>query len=358
MAKTIEGGPSGEMLTDYEKKCEMLKTTFNYYQMTPNDFLYRHNYSDEQIESANQKIYEKQEGRQYEAEEPGMDVDKVFEALLFYAGRQGQIFSQKSFAEPGNEFDDEFRGADVVFGLPQGNGKRDVIFNVDAATATKLTDSENNKITDKFIKSELYAWEDVPGCNKLEFYGHKNTRTRISQSPHYIIGISPASVKAAVDSLNIKNGAIDGIIPDKLRKMILISLYCQSYAGRMACENVEKKSDRTEIARRAHGAVEQAALKSLLAVFKVSPSGFGKAVAAFNKEQESKDETYTKTISESLYRLDRQLKKKEARKAVDVHKKLSDGGKNIVTNNPNHGEKTQNDKKKEGGDTSEALGIA
>lgn len=316
--------------TEYDKKCEELIFRCRETRLSPEDFSDYRNYSDEDISKARDILERKYASREYTENDD--ILDKTFEGVLYFAGNREQIFNRPCFSEPGSEFDDECRGVDVIFGFPQSNGEHDIVFNIDACTATNFTSREKDKIAEKFSKTDQKAWSDTPGCNKIEFYSHGKTHTRISQSPHYVVGVMPSKVQKTVNenlTFSENTREIGGAIDDNMRKKILLEIYFQSRAGAIACENVEKKTDRTVKAYKSHKAIEGACLQSLFQAFGVNTKEEGsekkinEEIEAFlksNREGKERDETFDHVCHEALIRLNQQRAIKKARAAAKAAK--------------------------------------
>ena len=319
--------------TELDLKCAELIKMFEASRFSLDDFRGRRNYDEAQIDRDQAKLNQKM--AQYklrENEMSALDQDKVLEAMLQYMGSHDQIFVQKSYAEPGTDFDDSFNGADVVFGLPRPNGQQDVIFNIDACTATSYP-----AVAKKFQRSDEYSKPDSPSCNRLSYFAHNNTRTRISPSPHYIIGSMPAHVSNAADKFEIGATEIRNEVDESFRRKILIELYIQSKTGNLACENIENPTDFTEKARNAHRTVIRATERALCQSFDIdikSENAYAEMISNiqnFMRENRKNDDTFHYICHESLERLNQETAKKRARVIVKTTKNLGDKVDSIQT---------------------------
>lgn len=300
-------------------KCAELMRLFEYSRHDLEEFRGTHNYLDDQIDQAIDKVENKRERMQErEKVDPSLEQDKVLESVLYYMGSHGQIFDQECQAESGTEYDDFFNAADVEFALPRPNGQRDVVFNVDACSAV-LPDA----ILKKFHSSDSYSLKDAPSCNHLDWYAHGESHTRISPSPHYTVGAMPAHVTNAVDKFRIsENWDISNEVDNNFRCKILIETMLQSRAGKLACNNVREKTDRTKKGYDAHEYVENACNLSLIHLFGIDENApdakkqLYSKVDQFAKENAEKDDTFNIIYRESRARLNEQMSIRKARTAA------------------------------------------
>ena len=303
--------------TELDKKCAELIGLFDASRPSLDDFRGRRNYDEAQIDRDQAALAAKEANYDYHGGEiSALDQDKVLEAMLQYMGAHDQIFVQESYAEPSTDYDDSFNGADVIFGLPQKLGARDVVFNVDACTA--ITPAA---IAKKFNKTENNAKPDSPGCNRLMYFAHGKTRTRISPSPHYIIGAMPACVSNAADKFDLDDAEITNEVDESLRRKILIELYIQSKTGALACKNIEDRTDFTEKAQKAHKSVVKASALALCQSFNIDPkkkdaaSKLTKAINDFYDAECHHDDTFKYIWRESITRYNRETAIAKARAA-------------------------------------------
>ena len=325
MPKNYEsgGGSGGE--TPLDKKCEELIWLFEHSRYDLDDFRNRRNYQDHEIDADQRKLDEKMSRFDYnENAYAALDQDKVLEAVTQYMGNHGQIFTQESFAEPGSEYDDFFNGADIVFGLPQPNGERDVVFNVDACTATNP-----EAVAKKFYRSDTYSHENTPGCNSLRYYAHEKTRTRINPSPHYIIGTMPARISEVANKFDIDGPEITNEVDENFRRKILAELFIQSQTGYISCLNVpkSKQDDRTKKAYKAHKAVNVAAKSALIQSFGLEQNEetdklLSDMISDFVSKNMRTDDTFATIWSESIRRNKAAKNVRAAQRANAVATKL------------------------------------
>ena len=312
--------------TEFDKKCAELINLFNLSRPSLDDFRGRRNYDDAQIDRDENVVWLKQRGREERiGEYNATDQDKVLESIIYHMGAGHQLFAQETYTEPGSEYDDEFKGADVIFGIPQKNGERDVIFNVDACTAIRA-----DAVYEKFKKRDMHEKPDSPLCNQIVYFAHGRTHTRISPSPNYIVGSMPAHVSKVAEGFDLSN--IDNPsseASEEFRLKILAEIYAQSATGVMACDNIAKPTDFTKKARKAHLTAKRASALAICQSCGIDPRAkdafnqVAQKVNALRSQYSRGDDTFRHIMNESYHRYATERRKKMAQATANVGTKLS-----------------------------------
>ena len=255
---------------------------------------------------------------------------KVLECIITYICNNQELFSTDAYAEPGNAYDDQFFGADVVMGLPGGRGEPDTVFSLDASSAIS-PDSVSHKFeTSRYFDAKYHP--ERPKTSKLNFFHHDERYERISSLPNYIVGARVATIIDSAKHFKIEPGGIIHHERDPvLQEMLLIEVILQAETGIYACDNVpaENKNEITAKTRKDHLKVYNACRATLAQRWKTDiqtregRQTFYKHLYDSYIEYSKKDDTFRSITSIASKERTAQLTRLRKRRAAQSQKNVA-----------------------------------
>ncbi len=202
-------------------------------------------------------------------------VAEGLEAMIYYVIQNRELFSQDAYAFPGSLFDDRFNGADIVCGFPklidnpnQTNKKYDLVFSLDITT-----DTLGKSSVMKFKNSDYFSRTEAPYTGRVDYFKHDSKKIKLSDIPHYVVGIDPTCAIYSAQHFIIKpNLPIEREPDPAFDEKILVELYLQSSLGIKACNNVpkDKQNEYNQKAKSAHLLINQQTARELYYRFNLS----------------------------------------------------------------------------------------
>lgn len=143
------------------------------------------------------------------------DYARDMEPILTYILNTGVLLpSRTNFSFLASDYDDKFNGTDIVFGVQNKKTKDNMLFSVDVATGTLL-----KSIQSKFENS----LDRHDGVSNIDYCIYKDQRWSETDTPHFILGMSPASQDKAFEKIRIENGELKGRDEDLDTDFIVLS---------------------------------------------------------------------------------------------------------------------------------------
>ena len=185
-------------------------------QPTFDDFVGFDGYSKREINEDKQKLESKiRRIEKNSYTESNDEFAHDMEPILTYLLQDRFIMpTREHFSFLASEYDDKFRGTDIVFGVRNRETNKCTAFAVDVATGT----NEKN-INGKFRKS----FDEHGGVANLKYCMYKDERWEEKSAPHFVLGMSPGSQNQAMDRVVIKNGELKGHEEDPIYNFMLLS---------------------------------------------------------------------------------------------------------------------------------------
>lgn len=135
---------------------------------------------------------------------------------------------EKNFSFLASDYDDKNSGTDIVFGISDKDGGN-IVFSVDVASGTNP-----NSINKKFESTLRHN-----GVSSIEYCMHEGQKWREPDAPHFVLGMSPASLNKAVDKMIITDNELRGRKIDTDSDFMLLSEIREQV--RMHLANLENK---------------------------------------------------------------------------------------------------------------------
>lgn len=134
-------------------------------------------------------------------------LGKAAESVLFFMFANRQIFSSlKDFdTTPGSHYDDHHNGADLICRFPDSH-QSPVTFTCDATISSKP-----NVLSKKFDQSLIRrdSQSDLPVfCAPIKYYQEGARKLSLASAPHFIIGFSSNTCRAALDHSSINDQGV------------------------------------------------------------------------------------------------------------------------------------------------------
>ena len=256
---------------------------------------------------------------------------RLAEPVLTLILNDDRLFpTRESFAHIASEYDDECKGTDVVLCVNDKDGGR-MMFSMDVSTGTK-----NENVAGKFDTSEKYNMvADIHYCL------HGRERWSSYGAPHFIVGMSPASLQKAMEKVrvgNSNNGTI-GREPDPDSDFIVLSEMWEQTKMQLAI----LKNDSTENDGSEETAQKQKMIAQLSSLGAAIKGSLMKKLDIDDDKNLPKEERLSKLSEAYSAKVDEQVKKdavyanimaEAKRRCLEVKKKAR-GAKTLGTTSSN-----------------------
>ena len=134
--------------------------------------------------------------------------------VAYYLNDEKLFANANNYAFPASHFDDLFRGTDVVFGIQEKDGEKDGVFSIDASTGTGR---------DSVDKKFRVSIDEHRGVSDVKYCLHDEKKWSEEEAPHFVVGMSPASIQKALLTFHLENGVLKGHDEDLDTKFIIVS---------------------------------------------------------------------------------------------------------------------------------------
>ncbi len=247
------------------------------------------------------------------------------EAMIRTTIQNHDLFHTDSFAFSGSYYDDRRNGADVVCGFPKKSPDgRDLVFTLDVST-----DTLGKSAIKKFENGDQYARESAPYTGRVKYYEHGRTKTKLSDVPHFIVGIDPVKVIDSVDHYHFENGSESRDEDPEFDEKILLEMLLQCDLAKRALANVpqSKRDQRTEKAFKSFDTIHGQVTKELCMRFgiELSPETsreFNQIVLEKLNAYGEQDRTFYHICREAFDRRKREIKIATDRR--EQHRKMEE----------------------------------
>lgn len=215
--KCRAGGGQNLEKTERELKAEVIYDAMYAGQPQFGDFRGRSGYSDyaltkdeEKLDLKMQGIYADKMGR-FSGAAADDDYAKNAEPVITYALDQ-RAFSgsqREGFAYLASEYDDKFNGTDVVLGLEKPARDGFYVYAIDVATGT-----DPRNIAKKVANHASAHGSIPPWTAYLKYCKEGDARWKEPRAPSFVLGLSPAGLDVAMDSIAMEDGMLNGWTPN------------------------------------------------------------------------------------------------------------------------------------------------
>ena len=200
------------------EKAKQLEKYVSKGRVNPEDYRGHPDFPNRMIDRDNQKLQEKikedeRRERQRTNNESASDdyARRWMEPMLTYIMNRSNFTSKahRSFAHLASLFDDKCRATDIVFGIEHIDRKTSVselmTFSIDVTTSTDI-----NKAEEKFVNSSVSHFGALPWGADVHYCYDIANDERYSEgaAPHFVLGLSPASIDKALDNFELSEGKI------------------------------------------------------------------------------------------------------------------------------------------------------
>ena len=143
------------------------------------------------------------------------EASRIAEPIITYLLENNLLLPRmNSFAFLAHDYDDKINGTDVVFGVSK-NDEDPLVFSIDVAT-----DTEPTRINEKFYNT----YNLNGGVSYVKYCKHDDKRWREPLAPHIVLGMSPASLKKALEKIQLNNNnELGPRNPDRISDFIILS---------------------------------------------------------------------------------------------------------------------------------------